>query len=254
MFAVTINASPVGLIFAFLGGVVSILSPCVLPILPGLIGVVSGSTIEELEKNKSLGRKVLQICGLFSLGFSFVYVVIVLATSQLSQTFLSNSAAATRVGGIFLLIFALILAINQLQGSKFLSSEKRPFLKSGITDAGAVVTGAAFAFGWSPCIGPILGGVIAYASTEHALTARIAIVLSYCIGLCFAMSAIVYSSFRYKRFTKFLKNHMGFFIWTSISIMVVFGLVLVFNKMTWITAELTHWLDFFGLDGLVTIG
>lgn len=254
MFAVTITASPIGLFFAFLGGVVSILSPCVLPILPGLIGMVSGSTISELENAKKLGRKILVICALFSLGFSFVYVVIGLATTQLSQTFSTNSQTATRIGGFVLLLFAALLLFNHLSNSKLFSTEKRPLLKAGITDTGAVATGAAFAFGWSPCIGPILGGVLAYASIEHAIVPRIAIILSYCVGLLLTMTLIVYSSFKYKRFSNYIKNHMNLFQWISISVMVFFGVILMLNKLTWMTAELTRFMDIVGLDGIVTLG
>ncbi len=250
----TITASPIGLLFAFLGGVVSILSPCVLPILPGLVGIVSGTSIEELKKDSALGRKVLSICALFSLGFSFVYIVIALATTQLSQNFLVNSEAATRVGGGFLLFFACVLLINHLTGSRVLASDKRPFLTRGIHDTSAVAIGAAFAFGWSPCIGPILGGVLAYASTEHSLVARVSIILFYCAGLCATMTAIVYSSFRFARVTTFLKRHIGFFAWSSIIMMAAFGLILLLNKMSWLTGELTRVMDFLGLDRLVSIG
>lgn len=254
MFAVTITASPIGLFFAFLGGVVSILSPCVLPILPGLISMVSGTTLSEMEKEKHLGKKIIGLCALFSIGFSFVYIVIGLSTTQLSQSFTSNSQIATRIGGAALIVFALVLLANHLNKSKIFSVEKRPLLKSGITDAGALVTGAAFAFGWSPCIGPILGGVLAYASTEHAIISRIAIILSYCIGLCLTMSGIVYASFKYQRFSNLIKRNLNIFQWISISVMLFFGIILLFNKLTWITAELTHIMDLLGLDGIVTIG
>lgn len=254
MLGITITASPIGLFFAFLGGVISILSPCVLPILPGFAGLVSSASIEEIENDKKLLPKVVRMCVLFSVGFSFVYIVIGLTTTQLSQTFLDNSELATRVGGFFLIFFALVLLVNQLTDFKLFSGEKRPFLKSGITDSGAVVTGAAFGFGWSPCIGPILGGVLAYASTEHAISARVAIILSYCIGLCFAMSFIIYSGFKYKRFNSFIRRNVNIFVWISILTMAFFGLLLAMNQFTWLTAELSQFMDMIGLDGLVTIG
>lgn len=129
MFAITISASPLGLFLAFLGGVVSILSPCVLPILPGLMGVVSGMTIDELEDDKKLGRRIISLCTLFSLGFSAVYVVIGLATTQLSLTFLRHSNIATRVGGVILLTMAAVLLINHFTHFRFFQSDKRPFLR-----------------------------------------------------------------------------------------------------------------------------
>ena len=254
MFALTIDATPFGLFLAFLGGVVSILSPCVLPVLPGLIGVVSGTTLKELEDSKKLGRAVIRICALFSVGFSGVFIVIALATTELSRFFLDNSSLATRIGGLFLLLFAAVLFLSHVTNLRFFSIENRPMLKKSFTDSGAVATGAAFAFGWSPCIGPILGGVLAYASTQHSFAARISTILFYCIGLCLTMSLIVYSSVRYKRFTRFLQRNLNVFTWVAILTMAFFGFVLLFNQLTWITAELTRFLGFLGLDGLVTIG
>lgn len=254
MFSITVDASPFGLFIAFLGGVVSILSPCVLPVLPGLVGVVSGSTISELENSKKLGRTVIRICALFSLGFSFVFIVIALATTQLSQHFLESQKIASQIGGVLLILFSLFLLLGYKTNIRIFSLENRPLLKSSFTDAGSVATGAAFAFGWSPCIGPILGGVLAYASTQHSISARVATILFYCIGLCLTMSLIVYSSFRYERFTNFLKKNLGVFTWIAIITMASFGFLLLFNKLTWLTAELTNLLDILGLDGLITIG
>ena len=188
------------------------------------------------------------------MGFSLVFIVIALATTQLSLYFLDNSQIATRIGGLFLLIFAAVLFLSHVTNIRFFSIENRPLLKSSITDSGAVATGAAFAFGWSPCIGPILGGVLAYASTQHSLVARISTILFYCLGLCSTMSVIVYSSFRYQRLNKFLLRNLNVFSWIAILTMAFFGLVLFFDQLTWITSELTRLLDAVGLDGLVTIG
>lgn len=254
MVAITITASPLGLVLAFLGGVVSILSPCVLPLLPGLIGIVSGMSIDELKDEKGLGRRVLHICTLFSVGFSFVYIVIGLATTQLSHKFLTHSDTATRVGGALLLIFAGMLLANHLTQGRYFQMEKRPFLQKSVRNSSAVVIGAAFAFGWSPCIGPILGGVLAYASTVHALASRVAIILAYCLGLCVTMSGIVYASFRYTRFTNFINRHLSVFVWFSIIVMTFFGFILFFDKMSWLTAEITRLMDALGLSRLVTIG
>jgi cytochrome c-type biogenesis protein len=254
MLAVEITASPFGLFIAFLGGIVSILSPCVLPILPGLFSMVSGMTLDELRDDKKLGRRVIVLCSLFSAGFSLVYVIIGLATTQLSSNFIENSEKATQIGGAVLLMLAAFLAIGHLTQFRFFVSEKRPFFVNGITDSGAFITGAAFGFGWSPCIGPILAGVLTYAATENALASRVAIILFYCLGLCFALSAVVYASFRFEKVTNFLKRHLSLFVWLSIGIMTFFGLVLLFNEMAWVTANLTSFLDSIGLDGLVTIG
>ncbi len=254
MFAIAIDATPLGLFIAFLGGVVSILSPCVLPVLPGLIGVVSGMSISELQDSEKLKSTVIRICTFFSIGFSSVFIVIALATTELSQYFVKNTDVATRIGGFFLILFSFILLMSHVTNIRLFSMENRPFLKKGVTNTGAIGIGGAFAFGWSPCIGPILGGVLAYASTQHSFAARVSTILFYCLGLCFTMSFIVYSSFRYERFTKFLQRNIGVFTWIAILTMAFFGFILFFNKLTWITSELTRFLDAIGLSRLITIG
>lgn len=254
MFATSITASPLGLFLAFIGGVVSILSPCVLPILPGLFSMVSGMTIQELKEDKNLGKRVLVLCALFSAGFTAVYIVIGLTTTEISRSFFDNSITATRVGGFVIIFLSLFLLLGHFTKYRFFMAEKRPFFVNGVTDSGAFVTGAAFGFGWSPCFGPILAGVIAYASTESAIIPRVSLILMYCLGLCIALTFVVYSAFRFDKVTNFLKKNMNSFVWISFAVMFFFGVILATNQMAFITSNLVNFLDFIGLDSLVTIG
>lgn len=254
MLAVEINASPIGLLFAFFGGMISILSPCVLPILPGMMGVISGMSLNDLKEDKKLGRRVLVLCSLFTIGFSFVYVVIGLTTTGLSQFFLDNSQQATRIGGIVLICLSFIFLLSNVFSKSIFNYEKRPFFKQGITGSGAVLTGAAFGFGWSPCLGPILAGVLAYASTENNIFFRVLIILTYCIGLCVAMTGVVYLSLKQHWFIGFIKRHMTFVMVFTFLLMFAFGVILATNNMTWLTAKLSSFMDVLGLDNFVTIG
>ncbi len=254
MFETDVTAEPIGLFIAFVGGVVSILSPCVLPILPGLFSMVSGMSAEELRGDNQLGRRVLILCALFSAGFSSVFIVIGLTATELNRVFLENSETATRIGGVVLIFLALFLLIGHHTNYRFFMIENRPFLREGITDSGAFITGAAFGFGWSPCIGPILAGVLTYAAIADSLMAAVLVILAYCLGLSIALSVVVYSSFRYERFTNFLKRHLDVFIALTISIMLFFGVILATNQMTWLTNKLILFLDSVGLDSLITIG
>lgn len=254
MLAIELTASPIGLLFAFLGGVISILSPCVLPILPALFGVVSGSSIDELQNEEKLARKVIKICLLFTVGFSFVFVLIVLLTTSLSELFVKNSDTATRIGGFFILIFAAILILNQTTKVTLFNTEKRPLLKGAFIDSSAIIAGAAFAFGWSPCLGPILAAVIAYAQTSQSIFSRTAIAFAYCLGLCFAMTLIVYFTLKSHRVVQFLQRNTNVFVWVAIVIMSFFGFILLFDKMNLLTSALSDLLSFIGLDRLVTVG
>ena len=254
MLAVEVSASPLGLIFAFFGGVISILSPCVLPILPGMMGLISGGSISELGEEEKLGRKIIKLCALFTLGFSFVYVIIGLATTTLSDAFLRHSSTATQVGGIALIVFSLLFLLVNFFNISVLSFEKRPFLREGITNSGTVVTGAAFAFGWSPCLGPILAGVLAYASTENSIFLRVLIILTYCLGLCFAMSLIIYLSLKNNFIVGLIKRHTRTIVVFTFIVMFGFGLILATNNMAWLTQKLIDFMNFIGLKRLVEIG
>lgn len=254
MLAVEISASPIGLMFAFFGGVISILSPCVLPILPGMMGLISGSSLDEISQSEKLGRKVIKLCALFTLGFSFVYVIIGLATTALSDVFLEHGSTATRVGGVVLIIFSLLFLLTNVFNVSFVSFDKRPFLKEGITDSGTVITGAAFGFGWSPCLGPILAGVLAYASTEHSILLRILIILTYCLGLCFAMSLVIYFSLRSNKVIGFIKRNTRAIMIFTFLIMFSFGVILATNNMVFLTQKLIDFMELIGLRRLVEIG
>ena len=137
---------------AFGAGLLSFLSPCVLPLIPGYISFVSGQSLNELIENKKINFLPLI---LFSLGFSFVFIVFGATASVLGKFLLQNSDQLRILAGIIIIIFSLhlleILKIN------FLNVEKKFYTKKSNNRWFSFVVGMAFGFGWTPCIGPILG-------------------------------------------------------------------------------------------------
>jgi len=160
--------SSVGYLAAFGGGVVSFLSPCVLPIVPAYLSVLTGLDLAEIEHGSR--RQMLRIgrdTSLFISGFSAVFIALGLTATSFGHALVANQTTITRIAGLLLLAFALFILGSLVLQAPWLYQEKRfhPTL-SRFGPFAAPITGAAFGFGWTPCIGPILGSVLAVAATS----------------------------------------------------------------------------------------
>ena len=186
------------LFIAFGAGLISFLSPCVLPLIPGYISFISGASLNELvaKKKINLGPLIL-----FSLGFSFVFIVFGAAASFLGQILLQNSQTLRIVAGLIIVVFSLqLLGILNIS---FLNLEKKIYTKKNNNIWFTFVVGMAFGFGWTPCIGPILGSILALASTEETVFRAIILLSSYSLGLAIPF---VLSGYLIQRFLIFLKT------------------------------------------------
>ena len=153
------------LLIAFLAGFISFLSPCVLPLIPGYISFISGQSLNELVESKKVNLIPLL---LFSLGFSFVFISFGAAASALGKVLIQNSSYLRIVAGTIIVIFSLqLLGIINIG---FLNYEKKHYTKKSSKPLFAFIVGMAFGFGWTPCIGPILGSILALASTEENIS------------------------------------------------------------------------------------
>ena len=159
-------------------GLISFLSPCVLPLIPGYISYISGSSLSELIEKKNVNLFPII---LFTIGFSVVFIIFGAASTFLGNIFLQNSYELRIVAGLIIII--LSLHIIGLINLKFLNYEKR--IQTNITKNlfSPILIGMAFAFGWTPCIGPILGSILVLASTEESLFQGILLLSFYSIGL-----------------------------------------------------------------------
>lgn len=123
--AITITISLLGVFIAFVGGMLSVISPCVLPILPGLAGITTGLSLKELEDSKKLKRKLVAMCLSFSLGFTVVFVLIGLAATQVSHKLISNKEILTRVSGVILIILSIFFYYLFIRNSEFLILKRK---------------------------------------------------------------------------------------------------------------------------------
>src|SRR6202165_784852 len=169
-------------IAAFLAGLVSFLSPCVLPLLPVYISLISGAGVEELKTQESrlLGRVMLNSIG-FILGFSVVFISLGAISTEVGQLLARYKSVLAQVAGVVIILFGLhltgIFKINALYSDKRLHN-----VKGGSTVWGAFLIGFAFAFGWTPCVGPILSVILGFAATQDSIAKGIFLLAVYSSG------------------------------------------------------------------------
>ena len=183
---------------AFGAGLISFLSPCVLPLIPGYISYISGQSLQNILDSKKINLFSLI---LFCLGFSTVFVILGASASFLGQKLLQNSETLRVIAGIIIIIFSLQLL--GLINISYLNFEKRFDAKESRNILFPYVIGLAFGFGWTPCIGPILGSILALASIEETLARAILLLIFYSLGLAIPF---VLSGYLIQRFLLFSKN------------------------------------------------
>ena len=185
-------------LIAFGAGLISFLSPCVLPLIPGYISYISGQSLQEILNKKEINFFPLI---LFCSGFSTVFVLLGASASFLGQTLLQNSEILRIVAGIVIIIFSLqLIGIINIP---YLNFEKRFDAKESRNILFPYVIGVAFGFGWTPCIGPILGSILALASIEETLSRAVILLILYSLGLAIPF---VLSGYLIQRFLLFSKN------------------------------------------------
>jgi len=213
---------------AFLAGLISFLSPCVLPLIPGYISYISGTSFEKIgEKENNL---VVIKTIFFTLGFSLVFISLGSTASFLGNFFLTNSDILRISAGIIIIFFSL-----QLMGIvnfKFMNKDLRIFTGKYSDNLGfPLIVGAAFAFGWTPCIGPILGSILTLAAIEESLSKSILLLSFYSLGLAipFIVSGILINRFLF--FSKYLRKYVVIITKTGGCILLLTGIGILTNQL-----------------------
>ncbi len=214
------------LFIAFGAGLISFLSPCVLPLIPGYISYVSGSSFNELIEKKNIN--IIPII-LFTVGFSIVFIIFGAASTFLGQLLLQNSFELRIAAGVIIIIFSLhIIGVINL---KFLNYEKRIQTNNNKNIYSPIVIGAAFGFGWTPCIGPILGSILALAATEESINKGILLLLFYSLGLALPFILSGYLIQRFLIFSKNFKNNINLVSKIGGLILLVTGILILTNQL-----------------------
>ncbi len=234
-------ASSVSLAAAFVAGLVSFISPCVLPIVPGYLSFISGVNVAQFKEGgapKDLVRRVALTSLVFVLGFSTVFVALGAAATYVGSLLLEHKRTLGVVGGVIIIILGLhtagVFKINWLLSEKRANVQSKPL---GLI--GAYVVGLAFAFGWTPCIGPILGASLLFASQQETVTQGVVLLAAYSagLGIPFILSALAVNWF-FKVFAR-LRNSMRAIEIVSGAMLVGVGLLLVTNRLTLIAQWFT---------------
>jgi Cytochrome c biogenesis protein len=185
----------ISLLLAFSAGLLSFLSPCVLPLVPAYITFLTGSTIQEIKSQKSKLTVINKAIG-FTLGFSIIFMLMGISISSLGRLFTANQYLFRKIGGIIIIIFGL--HITGLIKIKWLYYERRIKSIDKITgNLSSILMGMAFATGWTPCIGPILASILIYVGNMTTLNKGFTLLTAYSLGLAipFILAAIIIDSF-----------------------------------------------------------
>jgi cytochrome c-type biogenesis protein len=227
-------------IAAFFAGLISFLSPCVLPLVPGYVSLISGAGVEELKSAQGqLMRRVMVNSVGFILGFSVVFITLGAISTEIGQVAARYKHALSIIAGVVIIIFGLhltgIFKIKALYTDARLHS-----VKGSSTILGAFVIGFAFAFGWTPCLGPILSAILVVASQEENVMRGIALLTVYSLGLAvpFLLTSLLME--RFLKFYSRFRSHMHALEIASGGLLIALGVLLVIGRFTLISS----WLSF----------
>ena len=212
---------------AFGAGFISFLSPCVLPLIPGYISYISGESLGDIvEKQKKIILKTV----LFSLGFSLVFISFGATASFIGNILLENSNTLRIIAGIIIIIFSLqLIGILNLN---FLNQEKRFQTKNYSNNLFfPVLVGAAFGFGWTPCIGPVLGSILTLAAVESSIGKGILLLSFYSLGLAIPFILSGYGISKFLAFSKNFRKNIKIVSVTGGVILLITGILILTNKL-----------------------
>ena len=213
---------------AFGAGILSFLSPCILPLIPSYISFITGTSLTQLQnpRSSSLRRRVILSSILFIVGFSSVFIALGASASLIGELLQHYQRWISRIGGVFIVIMGFhVMGVLKIP---ILSKEKRIHLtQKPVSYWGVPVVGAVFAAGWTPCVGPILGSILFYASSSASVGKGIVLLSFYSAGLAvpFFLSSLVLGIFlqRYRRF----KKHMRIISFVTGGFLVGMGILLI---------------------------
>ena len=219
-------------ILAFVAGLFSFLSPCVLPLVPGYVSLISGAGVEEIKSHEArLLRKIMLNSISFILGFSVVFITLGAISTEVGQLLARYKSTLAEIAGVVIILFGLhltgIFRINALYSDKRLHG-----VKGGSTLGGAFLIGFAFAFGWTPCVGPILAVILGFAAEQDSVYKGIALLAVYSLGLAVPF---LLTAFLLERFLKFYSHFRAFMHAIEVlsgALLIALGILLVFGRFT----------------------
>ncbi len=233
----------ISLLAAFSAGLLSFVSPCVLPLVPSYISYITGLSVEQLtdasERNKFKSAIILNAL-LFIGGFSTVFIAFGASASFLGQILITYQDHIRRIGGVMIIIFGLyLLGILNLN---FLKVEHRyQFRNRPAGYLGSFLIGVAFAAGWTPCVGPVLGTILLYASTTDSLWSGVVLLACYSLGLALPLFLTALGVDRFLAYFKEVRAYLWGVSTVSGVLLIVVGVMIYANSLTMITSFLERY-------------
>jgi cytochrome c-type biogenesis protein len=238
----------VTLFAALVAGVLSFISPCVLPLIPGYVSFVSGVSLEEMRGGSAASdasrRQVLLTSLAFVAGFSLVFIALGASASAVGKFLFARLPLLERIAGAVIIVFGLhtmgVFRIAALETEKRVQTQKRP-----AGPLGAVLVGIAFAFGWTPCIGPILGGILVVAGAKETVREGVLLLAVYSLGLGIPFLLTSLAIDKFFAVSKRIRRHYHTIELVSGGLLVVVGLLIFTHQLTVITQRLQPYLPTF---------
>jgi len=233
------------LLIAFAGGLISFLSPCILPLIPGYVAYISGQPLDKMAEDK---RNIILRTTFFTLGFSIIFISFGITASFIGKLLINYSNYLRIFSGIIIILFSFQLV--GLLNFKFLNSELRFFTKKNNNNIFfPIIIGMAFGFGWTPCIGPILGSILAIASLENRLTDAIILLSFYSLGLAIPFIISGYAIHRFIYLSKKIRIYMPRILKAGGIILFITGILILTNNLQILGFYLIEFFPFFSNIG-----
>ena len=232
-----LQPATVGLTISFTAGVLSFLSPCVLPLIPSYVSFITGLSLDDVQRSR---RTTLVHSLLFVTGFTIVFLILGATATVMGRLLLQQREWVGRIGGVLVILLGLyllgVLNIGALGRERRVHIANKP-----LGYLGTVLVGMAFAAGWTPCIGPILGAVLTYTASSADLNRGLLLLLAYSLGLAvpFLLAALMID-----RFMVLFKRYRGAIVWMSRGsgvLLIVIGVLMITGSMTVLTTWLQQW-------------
>jgi cytochrome c-type biogenesis protein len=232
-----VQSESIGLSISFTAGVLSFLSPCVLPLIPSYISFITGMSLDDMQRSR---RTTLVHALLFVAGFTLVFLALGATATVLGRLLHQQRDWVGRVGGVLVIVLGLYL-LGVFNIGAFSQERRMHIANKPVGSLGTVLVGMAFAAGWTPCIGPILGGVLTYTASSADLNRGLLLLFAYSLGLAlpFLLAAVMI-----ERFMALFQRYRGALVWMSrISgvLLIAVGVLMITDHMTVITSWLQQW-------------
>ena len=231
---------------AFIAGLLSFLSPCVLPLIPGYLSYISGLSLEELTHAEDRSRRVILRSLLFVLGFSIIFTLLGASASAIGKFLIDYTPILSKIAGVIIILFGLHI-LGAIPIPWLYYEKKIQWGRFSSEHFGPLVMGFAFAFGWTPCIGPILAGILALAATQESIFRGSFLLFIYSLGLGMPLILTAWSVNKFLKFFNRYKKFIRFGELVAGILLIAIGILIFSNRLSLLLNYTPKWLFNFSL-------